>query len=115
MAIPIDKTIDELLTSEETKPLKISTYDPFKRAKPLLLRKSTKAAITVAKPLEVIAIMNDKAFINARWYKKGDTLFQGKITKITKLSVHIQKGTRSTVLRIKKGESLLKIHQKDNP
>lgn len=113
-AIPIDKTIDELLVNEQTKVLEISKYDPFKRAKPLLVRKNSKAAITVPKPLEVIAVMNHKAFINNRWYKKGDHLYQGKITKITNKRVYIKKGTKTTVLRMKKGEKLLTIRPKDN-
>lgn len=113
-AIPIEKTIDELLVHEQKKVLKISTYDPFKRAKPLLIQKSTKAAVAKPKPLEVIAVMNNKAFINNRWYTKGDTLYQGKITKITQKSVYLKKGTKTTVLHIKKGEDLLKIRPKDH-
>ena len=112
-AIPIEKTIDELLENDQEKVLEISNYDPFKRAKPLLTQKSTKMTIAPPKPLEVIAVMNNKAFINNRWHKTGDNLSQGEIVKITKESVLVKKGTKTTLLRMKKGEKLLQIRQKD--
>jgi hypothetical protein len=112
-ASPINKTIDELLNNEEER-LEIPQYDPFRRAKPLLVKKLSKRPVYKPAPVTLIAVLNDKAFINGKWYKNGDLLSEGKLIKITDESVYLKKGNKIKILRLKKEKSLLKISEKDH-
>jgi len=63
--------------------LPVINYDPFKKAQVLLQVKPVKK--TVSKPKVVIklaAIMNDRAYINGHFYKKGDKLFGYRLVKV---------------------------------
>lgn len=112
-ASPIHQTIDELLDNEE-KALEIPEYDPFKRAKPLLVKKLSKRPVSKPAPTTLIAILNDKAYINGHWYIKGDVLFEGKIFKITDARVYLKKGNKIKILRLKKEKSILQMSEKDH-
>ena len=110
---PISKTIDELLDESKKEKLFIPTYDPFKRAQPLLQRKSEKKQVYKAQPIVLVAIMNDKAFFNGRWYKKGESSSLGKISKITATHVYFKKGKTIKVLKLQKNKSRFKIKTRD--
>jgi len=114
MASSIHMTIDELLDKEQTKELELPKYDPFKRAKPLLVRKLSKAPVAKPRRTELVAILNEKAFINGRWYQKDDELMQGRVYKITDESVYIKQGKKIKILRLKKEKRLLEISEKDH-
>jgi len=107
---PIDKTIDELLYKEK-KALEVPSYDPFKRAKPLLKKKSRKS-ITKPTILEVSAIMNNKAFFDGRWYQKGDKTAGGKVVKITENALYLKQGRKTKILRLKNKKSVFSIREK---
>jgi len=47
------------------------------------------------------AIINSAALINDVWYKKGDSFFGYKITKISRTSVTLQKNNKRTLLTTK--------------
>jgi hypothetical protein len=113
IASPIHQTIDELLDNEE-KTLELPEYDPFKRAKPLLIRKLSKRPVYRPAPTALIAVLNDKAYINGRWYKIGDVLFEGKLFKITDESVYLKKGNKIKIFRLKKEKSILQVSEKDH-
>lgn len=112
-ASPINQTIDELLDNED-KRVEIPEYDPFKRAKPLLVRKLSKRPVYKPAPTALIAVLNDKAYINGHWYKNGDVLFEGKLFKITDESVYLKKGNKIKILRLKKEKNILNISEKDH-
>jgi len=113
-AVPINKTIDELLQENDMKVQKINKYDPFKRAKPLIKQKRKKLPqVKKIVKLEVVAIMDNKAFIDRTWVKKGDYVRGLKVVKITPLSVHLKNYKTTTILQLSKGKKLLSIHQKD--
>jgi len=111
-ASSINKTIDELLENEVEQELSIPQYDPFKRAKPLIKQKKSGKRVYKPAPKELTAVFNDKAFINGRWYQKGDVLPEGKLIKINATHVYLKKGTTIKVLTLKKRKNLLKISQK---
>jgi len=112
-AAPIDKTIDELLENEEQKELGISKYDPFHRTQPLLHKKTKKVKTAKKREAQVSAIMNDKAFIDGRWYKKGDVISEGKIIKISSYYVVLKKGTKTKTLKLQSHKKMFKIDEKD--
>ncbi len=113
-AAPIDKTIDELLENETKKELEVPSYDPFKRAAPLLKKKSRGTRVYKPLPMEVSAILNAKALINGKWYKKGDLTPEGRVIKVTKSSVHIKNKTTTKILQLQKStKSQFKVTLKD--
>lgn len=111
-ATPIHKTIDELLENEKEQDLSIPKYDPFKRAKPLLKRKKSGKSTYKPLPVQLTAIMNNKAFINGRWYKKGDSISEGKLIKVNRTSVYLKQGKKIKILPLKKSKNILEISQK---
>ena len=111
-ASPINKTIDELLEHETEQALSVPQYDPFKRAKPLLKRKKSGRSVYKPLPAQLTAVMNDKAFINGHWYKKGESISEGKLVRINSTSVYVQQGKKIKILPLKKKKNVLKISQK---
>jgi len=109
---PINKTIDELLEKSEKQELKVPSYDPFKRATPLLQKKSKKSSYK-ALPIELSAIMNNKSFINGRWYEKGDKTPEGRVVKITKDAVYLRQGKKTKILRLHNQKRLFDMHEKE--
>ena len=113
-AAPIDRTIDEMMGNSTLKPLHVPSYDPFKRAKPLLIKKQQKEApiIIVPQPLHLIAVLNDRVNIDGKWYKKDDNTREGKIIKIENGSVWLQ--SHSTIRRLKLSQKKTPIVIKDS-
>lgn len=113
-AAPINMTIDELLKNETKKELEVPSYDPFQRTAPLLQKKSTKIKTYKPLPIELSAILNEKALINGKWYKKGDLTPEGRVIKVTKSAVHIKKKTKTKILQLQKSiKSRFKVTLKD--
>ncbi len=111
-ASSINKTIDELLNDQSDQELNIPNYDPFKRAKPLLKRKSSKNYVYKPRPAKLTAIFNQKAFINGKWYEKGDSISEGKLVNIQSERVYLKQGDKTKVLLLKHKNKLLQITQK---
>ena len=114
-ASPIHQTIDELLENDAKRVLKIPHYDPFKRARPLLIKKSTKQKVHRSLPTELSAVFNHKAFINGRWYKKGDVLSEGRVIEVREDSVYLKKGHKIKIFKLKKSKNILKTRKKETP
>lgn len=112
-ASPIHKTIDELLENEEQMSLEIPSYDPFKRAQPLLNKKQAKRSPHKSVKTELIAIMGKRAYINERWYSLGQSLSEGKIIKIDARSVTLKKGNKIKILRLRQQKKIFAISEKD--
>ncbi len=111
-ASSINKTIDELLNDQSDQELNIPNYDPFKRAKPLLKRKSSKNYVYKPRPAKLTAVFNQKAFINGKWYEKGDSISEGKLVNIQSERVYLKQGDKTKVLLLKHKNKLLQITQK---
>ena len=112
-ASPIPKTIDQLLDNEDKTEIEVPQYDPFKRATPLLHKKSKRIKVHKALPTQLVAVLNDKAFINGKWYKKGDVLSEGKIVDVRADSVYLKKGHKIKILKLKKTKSIFTLDQKE--
>ncbi len=111
-ATPIHKTIDELLNNEQEQSLSLPQYDPFKRAQPLLKKKKSGRSAYKPSPSRLTAVLNDRVFINGRWYKRGESVPEGKLIKITPTSVYLKEGKKIKVLPLKTSKNLLEISQK---
>lgn len=112
-ASPIPRTIDQLLENENKTQLEVPSYDPFMRAAPLLQKKSKNVTVHKPLPIQLIAVLNEKAFINEKWYIKGDVLAEGKITEIRADSVYLKKGHTIKILKLKKAKNIFTLEQKD--
>jgi len=109
----ITKTIDELIIEVKTPTkAKLSLYDPFIRAQPLLNKKVKRTKIKrVAKP-ELIAVLNNKAFINGRWYEMDEYVQGQRLIKMTSTSVYLKKGNIIKVLTLS-SKSMFKTKDKE--
>lgn len=112
-ASPIHKTIDQLLENEDKRSVDFPQYDPFKKATPLLNKKSKKLRTHKPLPIRLSAVLNNRAYINGKWYKKGDLLSEGKIMDIRKNSVYLKKANKIKILNLKRSKNIFTLGQKD--
>ncbi len=90
-------------------------YDPFTQNDPMLEQKgytnTTNKSGKKVRPLIVSSVFGDKAFINGRWYKKGDFVRGYKILHVNSKYIKIRYnlktkklpvgGNRTKILKIK--------------
>ncbi len=91
-------------------------YDPFKNGSKIIKTKITKQKNREFKKqkfsLVLLAVLNDKAFINSKWYKLNDKMGKYKIIKISKDLVIIKNSKKKIILKINKSKEILKIRNK---
>ncbi len=105
----IAKKIDAL-GSDDTLSDKVTykVYDPFKRAKPLLAKKTIKQKVIKPKPIKVQTILNEQAFIDGKWLQKGSTVHGYKITAIKKNIVVLRHNKKEIFVPLYQGKNFLK-------
>jgi len=105
--IPIINKIDKLKAQEKSHPFKKIEvkYDPFftgvkimKKIKKTVVKKSIQKRSTHM--LKLIAVLNDKAFIDNKWYGKGDAVEGYRVIKIDSDKVAIKKGKKMVILHL---------------
>ncbi len=77
-------------------------YDPFERPKGLKSPAFSSGIRTEEPVLDLVAVFNDKANINGRFYKIGDYISGYKIVAIKRKYVILKKGSKSIILPIVK-------------
>ena len=112
--INIDKILKKMKDFKKIE--KISTkivlkYDPFFPNNKKEDKKIKKNHIkqTAVENYKLKAILNQKAFINKKWYKIGDIIDSYKIDKIGSEKVLLVRGKKSKVLSLTSPKKLLKI------
>lgn len=106
------KRIDKLETSTTlSQNLDYKVYDPFETAKPILeqkqiIRKKHNRAIVIQ------TVLNDRIFIQHKWYSKGDTVQGYKIKQIFHNSAQFCKNKKCKIIYQKSRKNLLKIEDK---
>lgn len=101
-------------TLKSFKEIKVD-YDPFAQAKKIFIKeKKIKTVVkqSLKTSLTLVTVLNDKAFINSKWYKKNDKLYGYKIVYIGNDKVMLRKQNKIKYLQIKKTKSLLKVEQR---
>jgi len=90
-------------------------YDPFYKSQKIIKsKKSTHAKHTQQRPaLILLTVLNSKAFINQRWYKKDDIVAGFRIISIFNDYVILKKGKRKVILKLKQDKKILKIVEKN--
>lgn len=109
-ASELTKRVQELIECNFKAPMRVVKYDPFyKGAKVVQMSMAQKEQSDV---FYISSILNNKAFINSRWYGVGDEVLGYKIISIHKESVLVKNGSKVIKLGIKRNNKLLKIRKK---
>jgi len=118
-AIDITDIIDsiERMNSSTKIPKKIeyNIYDPFSDAKSILIVKNNndKKISSSLKPIILQTILNNRAFIDGKWYNEGDEIRKYKIKSIGSDSVVLVKNAINTTLRLNMIESILEMKEQE--
>lgn len=84
------------------------TYDPFKIAKPIIKTDNVVRTSYKSDQINLQTILNERAFINSRWYNTGEKIQDYKIDFISKNSVVLSKGLSKKIIKIKNTKSIIK-------
>ncbi len=76
-------------------------YDPFGRYEQILSASEEEALIAKPEEIVVLAILQNRAFINGKWYKKGDHFSQYTLINISQKMVTLS--SEDKTLKIKVG------------
>ena len=108
----IAKKIDAL-GADDTLNEKVNykVYDPFKRAKPLLAKKEKKTEMIKPKPIKVETILNERAWINGKWLKKGALVNGYKITAINKNAIVLRHNKKEIFIPLSQGRNFLRVKE----
>ncbi len=87
-------------------------YDPFYKAEKLVLKKEKNIIIRKKIKLRLITVLNNKAFINHRWYKKDDIVYGMKIIKIYPDYIVLKNKNKKVVVNIVQNKKILNIVEK---
>jgi len=107
-------SIDRMNTSAKIpKKIEYNLYDPFSSVKPNLNTKNdtSEKIATILEPIILETILNNRAFIDGKWYNKGDKVREFKLITINSDSVVLIKDLKKTTLRLKKIENILKMKE----
>ena len=90
-----------------------SVYDPFRRAKPLLAKKTAYFQRKNRKfqSLHVETILNGKAFINGRWIGVGEKISGAKVVNIRQNSVVVVYNKKSIYIPVVKPKRVIKFKE----
>ena len=89
-------------------------YDPFIQTNKIFIKKKNLKKMikpSLKTSLILVTILNNKAFINSKWYKKGDKLRGYKIVYVGNNKVMLKKQNKIKYLQIKKTKNILKVEK----
>lgn len=86
------------------------SYDPFINTKKIV--DATTQSASVEKSLLVMAILNNKAYIESKWRSVGDEFLGYKVLQINVDSVLVKKEKKIVKLKFKKANNVLKVRNK---
>jgi len=95
------------------KSIKYDIYDPFSSAKPILNaeNKQQKKQTNELSPIILQTTLNHRAFIDGKWYNKGEIVRGYKIQKISKDSVVLVKHSKIKVISIYSVKNILEMKE----
>lgn len=108
----IAKKIDALATDNTlSSKVEYKVYDPFKRAKPLLFIVEKPSVAKRFQPLKVETILNDKAWVNGRWVKKGSIINGSKVIAIKKNAIMVRHDNKEVLIPLSTGKNLISVKE----
>jgi len=102
-ALGLDDTLNEKVNYK--------VYDPFKRAKPLLAKKEKKIEIIKRKSIKVETILNERAWIDGKWLKKGSIINGYHITAINKNAIMLRHNKKEILIPLSQGKNFLRVKE----
>jgi len=91
-------------------PIVYINYDPFQKGKEVIQKIFDKKAQD--KTLYITTILNNKVFINSRWYRAGETVSGFKIIQINRDSILAKNSKKVVKFGIKRRKKFLKVKGK---
>ena len=85
-------------------------YDPFKKGEEVVQKIFNKKRQD--KTLYVTAILNNKVFINSRWYRVGDKVAGYKILQLKEDSILVKNSKKVLKFSIKRRNNIVKVKDK---
>ncbi|MEA1982073.1 MAG: hypothetical protein U9N39_00900 [Campylobacterota bacterium] len=102
--------IDKVHSSKISSTLDYRVYDPFATAKPILKKKTIIKRVR-HKSIVIETILNNRAFIEKKWYSVGDTIYGQKIKNVRRDGIVILKNYKKTFIPLKKNTNIIKIKE----
>jgi hypothetical protein len=109
-----DEQLDALLQYHPAQQSIVIDYNPFthQSAYSAVVNNNDNTSIKSKRALHLVAIINQKAFINGQWYRVGQSIDGQKIIKIHEQSIELKKANRTTIVGFEEVRELL--HVKDS-
>jgi hypothetical protein len=85
-------------------------YDPFKKGQEVVQKIFSKKVQD--NTLYVTAILNNKAFINSRWYRVGEKVDGYKIIQLKENSILVKNSKKVLKFSIKRRDNIVKVKDK---
>jgi len=107
--------LDKLIQDKDIKTITILKYDPFfikKEVNKSYVNKVNNIKVKPKKLLSLIAIFNQKAFINGKWIGKGDMIYGYRLKNLYTNKVILVKKHKKITLLLTKSRNILKIREK---
>jgi len=112
----IIESIEKMNTSAKIpKTIEYDLYDPFSGTNPILNDEKNKIKKTnnIVEAITLQTILNNRAFIDGKWYNEGDKVREFKIETINSDSVVLVQNSKKTTLRFKMIESILEMKEQE--
>ncbi len=106
----IETKLNQLIELKQTKTIVSLEYNPFATKEMTEeLKNNNSFTQNDEGNLELLSIINDKAFIGGKWYRVGEPIGDGKIVRILSSSVQIGYGSRIESIQFEKSKKLLHV------
>jgi uncharacterized Zn ribbon protein len=93
--------------------LSLVNYDPFAKAKEIIIDKNyNHHRVKKRTSLQLVAILNNRAYINGHFYTIGDSISKYRIIKIANDAVWLKRGKKIKQIRLKY-KHIVKIRSKE--
>jgi hypothetical protein len=110
---PISKKIDALKNYKKSSAtLDYNVYDPFSSAKPLLATKEKKLVTTVKHSIVIQTILNNKVFIDGKWFGVGSRIHGSTITAINANSISIIREGKYSIIALKSRKNIIQTKER---
>ena len=101
---------EKLIVPIEKRAIVKVKYDPFKKGKEVVQKVFSKKVQD--NTLYVTSILNNRVFINSRWYRVGDKVNGYKIIQIKEDSILVKNSKKVLKFGIKRRDNIVKVEDK---
>ena len=102
--------IEVLIVPPQKSKIQKVNYDPFQKGQEVVQK--TFESKPQEKTLHVTSILNNRVFVNSRWYSVGDEVNEYKIIQIREDSLLAKKSGKIVKFGIKRRDNIVKVEDK---